>query len=558
MNDAPTIEFVSTKPGAPTAAVSRAPLAEGMAFVLGGKTVQSVETQELLRSRIRAVAWLYLLGHLGFLARAMVIPDNDPRIFIAQILVTLSLTVTLGLLGSRTAIQGAIALRSLELSLFVIQAFFFAYSHFRLVTRYAERDDMLRMIATGKDTMLFFVMLIVTYGLFIPNTWRRAALVIVGLSIPQVTSTILSRILSPRTRLHTSHLQTFELVSENLLFLGMGAAVAIYGAHVIHRLRVEAFQARQLGQYRLGQRLGSGGMGEVYLAEHQLLKRPCAIKLIAPERAADPRAMARFEREVRVTARLCHPNTIEIYDYGKTDDGTFFYAMEFLRGYNLDELVKRFGPLPPGRVVYLLRQACSALSEAHAVGLVHRDIKPANIFASVKGGVPDFVKLLDFGLVKPLFEGESMEVSQEGTVAGSPLYMAPEQASGEQEPDHRADIYALGAVGYYLLTGRPPFAGGSVLQVVIAHARDAVEPPSKIEPTVPEELERIILRCLAKSPAQRYPSVSELEEALGECACAINWSAAEARRWWERARVENSQTLADAEPPHPSTDRASS
>jgi serine/threonine-protein kinase len=389
------------------------------------------------------------------------------------------------------------------------------------------------MLAAGKDTMIIYVMLIVTYGLFVPNTRRRAALVIAGLSVPPLVSTVLLRVVNPTTRLHTSHLLTFELVSDNLLFLALGAIVAIYGAHLIHRLRVEAFQARRLGQYRLGHRLGSGGMGEVYLAEHQLLKRPCAIKLISPERAADPRAMARFEREVQVTARLTHPNTIEIYDYGKTDDGTFYYAMEFLRGFNLAELVEHFGPQPPGRIVHLLRQACSALGEAHGVGLVHRDIKPANIFASVRGGLHDFVKLLDFGLVKPLFEGRSADLSGEGMVAGSPLFMAPEQASGEHEPDQRADIYALGAVGYYLVTGRPPFPGQSVIQVVIAHARDAVEPPSRHNPEAPADLEAVLLRCLEKEPARRYATAAELDEALAACACAGSWDARSARAWWE-------------------------
>ena len=201
-------------------------------------------------------------------------------------------------------------------------------------------------------------------------------------------------------------------------------------------------------------------MGEVYLAEHQLLKRPCAIKLIRPDRAGDPRALARFEREVRTTARLSHPNTVEIYDYGRTEDGTFYYVMEYLSGLSLADLVERHGPLPPGRAIYLLRQACGALAEAHAAGLVHRDLKPANIFAARRGGLHDVAKLLDFGLVLPTAEPVAPPSSAgTATIAGSPLYMAPEQATGDARPDARSDLYGLGAVAYYLLTGRAPFEG---------------------------------------------------------------------------------------------------
>jgi serine/threonine-protein kinase len=556
MHDQSTIEYTpgrTPRNRGATAAPARDPFSEGVAFVLGGATVQTAQTQALLRSRLRAVAWIYLAGHLAFLLRALVIRDPEPLVGAAQVAATLVVAGSLALLAPRRGLSPT-ALRSIELALFGTQAVFFAFTHYRLVMRHAARGDMLQMLATGKDTMLFFVMLIVTYGLFIPNTWRRAALVVAGLSVPPLISTVLLRLANPATRLHTSHLLTFEMVSDNLLFLGLGAVVAIYGAHVIHRLQVEAFQARRLGQYRLGHRLGSGGMGEVYLAEHQLLKRPTAIKLISPERAADPTAMARFEREVRVTARLTHPNTIEIYDYGRTDDGTFYYAMEYLRGFNLAELVERFGPQPPARVVYLLRQACSALAEAHGVGLVHRDIKPANIFASVRGGLHDFVKLLDFGLVKPLFEGGGVDLSLEGTVAGSPLFMAPEQASGEHEPDRRADIYALGAVGYFLLTGRPPFGGRTVMQVVIAHARDAVEPPSSHRPDVPADLEDVLLRCLAKDPGERQASAEALEAALAACACAGDWDREAARAWWDRLPPAAADLPSGPAPAPPATD----
>jgi serine/threonine-protein kinase len=284
-------------------------------------------------------------------------------------------------------------------------------------------------------------------------------------------------------------------------------------------------------------------MGEVYLAEHRLLKRPCAIKLIKPESASNPRSLARFEREVRATARLSHPNTVEVYDYGSTDDGTFYYVMEYLPGLSLADLLGKYGPLPPGRVIYLLRQACGALAEAHAAGLIHRDLKPANIFAARRGGKTDVAKVLDFGLVKPTDADDRADLSREGTIRGTPLYMAPEQTTPGRPIDHRIDLYALGAVAYELLTGRPPFEGEGAVQVLIAHARDPVLPPSRRRPGVPEDLERVVLRCLAKDPDGRFPDADGLEQALAACEDAATWDAARAARWWRDAGLPDASSM---------------
>jgi serine/threonine-protein kinase len=243
--------------------------------------------------------------------------------------------------------------------------------------------------------------------------------------------------------------------------------------------------------------------------------------------------LARFEREVRMTARLSHWNTVEIFDYGRTEDGTFFYVMEYLPGLSLEDLLQRHGALPAERVVHLMRQTCDGLSEAHAVGLIHRDIKPGNIFVAQRGGLYDVAKLLDFGLVKPVAEIPSARLTQEGAISGTPLFMSPEQARGQSEIDARSDIYSLGAVAYTLLTGRPPFERTSPFEVMIAHARDDVVPPSQLEGDVPADLERVVLRCLAKRPEDRFQDTKTLEQALGECAAADQWTQSHAARWWQ-------------------------
>jgi serine/threonine-protein kinase len=319
----------------------------------------------------------------------------------------------------------------------------------------------------------------------------------------------------------------------------IGAGLAIYGSYILNGMRSELHAAKKFGQYRLREKLGAGGMGEVYLAEHQLLKRPCALKLIKPEACADPIALARFEREVQSAARLSHPNTIEIYDYGRTDDGTFYYVMEYLEGLSLADLVRQGGPLPAGRVIYLFRQACAGLAEAHGLGLVHRDLKPANVFVAVRGGESDVAKVLDFGLVKLTKDPAAAALTGDLTVSGTPLYMAPEQATGDRALDARADIYALGAMLYYALTGQPPFTGESAFGIMMAHGRDPVVPPSQVRPGVPADLERVVLRCLAKKPEERYRTVQELADALAECASAVEWDRVKADRWW----VDNAQAI---------------
>jgi eukaryotic-like serine/threonine-protein kinase len=504
-------------------------------LVLGSTPAISGETQTLLRSRLRAASLMLALGFAvygGWLAVYY--------LWFRQTVSTGSLEPSLTQLAFHGVVFGLLAtcavslcqgceicirvLRVKELIIFGSPALYFLYSQFQHLAHYAEAHQVLPTLGVP------WLMLIFTYAMFIPNTWKRAAVVLGMMGMAPIAVSLL---------MCSTHSYCIEAtnsggmyVAEHVILSLVASGSAVFGVFTINRLRQEAFQAKQLGQYRLRQRLGGGGMGEVYLAEHQLMKRPCAIKIIRPERAGDPTALARFEREVRATAKLSHWNSIDIFDYGRADDGTFYYVMEYLPGRNVADLVENNGPLSPARTIYLLRQICDALTEAHDAGMVHRDIKPANIFAAQRGGFHDVAKLLDFGLVKPLTTSEDTSLTQDGSITGSPLYMSPEQALGEHEPDARSDIYSLGAVAYYMLTGRPMFHDEKPLRVLFRHASERPEPPSRWVTDLPDDLEGIVLRCLEKHPEDRFPSARHLAAALDACELAGQWTPAKAAAWW--------------------------
>jgi len=313
-------------------------------------------------------------------------------------------------------------------------------------------------------------------------------------------------------------------------------AMAAIASRVIFGLRAEVSKIRQLGQYTLEEKIGEGGMGVVYRARHALLRRPTAIKLLAPERAGAEN-LQRFEREVQLTAGLSHPSTVAVFDYGRTPEGVFYYAMEFLDGTNLEQLVRTDGPQSPARVVHILQQVAGALAEAHDVGLVHRDVKPANIILCERGGMPDVAKVVDFGLVKRFAtRADDMTmaaVTAPYTLMGTPLYMAPEAITGDSNVDARSDLYALGAVGYFLLTGTPVFQAKTIVEICAHHLQTDPEPPSvRIGRPLPSGLERVILQCLAKSPNARPRDARTLSRALAFCAHESPWSEGEAERWW--------------------------
>jgi serine/threonine-protein kinase len=320
----------------------------------------------------------------------------------------------------------------------------------------------------------------------------------------------------------------------------LAAVIAPTGARIMYGLTVEVGRARRLGSYHLVEKLGQGGMGEVWRARHRMLARSAAVKLIRTSVLdADPRraleTVRRFEREARATAALRSPHTIAVYDFGLADEGTFYYVMELLEGLSLQALVQRHGPVPPERVVRLLRQACHSLAEAHAAGLVHRDIKPANLFLCRLGLDLDFVKVLDFGLVKlQRSDAPGAEaLSAEGGFAGTPAYAPPEVVLGAEDVDGRADIYALGCVAYWLLTGQRVFESGSGMQMLADHLRTPPVPPSlRARQAIPPALDEIVLRCLEKDPARRPAGAAELSRELAALGIEPLWTEERARSWW--------------------------
>ncbi len=333
------------------------------------------------------------------------------------------------------------------------------------------------------------------------------------------------------------------------LWLGAMVATATVASRVIYRLRDEARVLRRLGQYVLGEKIGEGGMGTVYRATHAMLRRETALKLLHADRVGDT-ALRRFEREVVETARLRHPNTVAIYDYGRTPEGVFYYAMEYLDGFTVSGLVHRAGPLPPGRVVALLVQVCASLDEAHGVGLVHRDIKPANIMVTGHPGAYDWVKVLDFGLVKNLtLPAASQSLAGAEFLVGTPEYMAPEAILAPDTVDGRTDLYAVAAVGYLMLTGTPVFTGNSMVELCAAHLDETPEAPSsRLGRAVPADLEALILQGLSKSKDARPESALAFRDALLACDVPV-WTAEQAREFWEslaQSRVDEPVDLANA------------
>jgi serine/threonine-protein kinase len=423
--------------------------------------------------------------------------------------------------------QGLRAQRKLDVGLGFLVLFSFLAAVFRHGLPY-HPSDVLRGFSPVAFCVLFF-------AIFVPVSPKRMAVGGVAASLTDPLALGLN--------IHADH----PTPPWNLwlwLFLPnlVSVAIAVVSSHLLYQIGRSVTQARQMGAYRLIQRLGVGGMGEVWRAEHRILARPAAIKLIRPEAlgAADPESRAvilrRFEREAQATAMLNSPHTIDVFDFGVSQDGSFYYVMELLDGMNLDEVLAVSGRLPTPRAVHLLEQICQSLRDAHHAGMVHRDIKPANIFVCRRGMEWDYVKVLDFGLVKQI-DAEATQITMAGGIAGTPAYMAPEAARG-QEVDPLADLYAVGCVGYRLLAGQEVFPGKSALELLFAHAEQSPEPLARhAAPDVPEALTALIMRCLEKRPEDRPASGGELLRGLQATGLAARWTAADAEAWWTRQRA---------------------
>lgn len=374
---------------------------------------------------------------------------------------------------------------------------------------------------------------IVYFALLIPVSWRQTivASLFSALTLPAAMALhiLLGHVPSPTLG---------QWILINLAPMLMVAATAPLSRYLFS-LGAQVNKAREAGSYEFIERLGLGGMGEVWRARHRMLAREAAVKLIRPrtvglhESDAIEAARRRFEREAKATAALQSPHTVTLYDYGVTDEGALYYAMELVKGMDLEDLVRKYGPQPPERVVRILTQVCDSLAEAHAHGLTHRDIKPRNILIGRLGLEFDFVKVVDFGLVKALRDSDQTQLTQDGTTTGTPAYMAPEVAMGTADVDERADLYAVGCVGYWLLTGHNVFEGKTAMAVALDHVQTKPIPPSeRVETPIPRRLEAAILDCLAKKPEDRPQSALELKALLAGALDGDDWNGHSAESWW--------------------------
>ncbi|MBL8889637.1 MAG: protein kinase [Planctomycetaceae bacterium] len=508
-------------------------------LAIGSQASLTTETQKLLHQRLKITTLLLFFGFVvSLVAESFFFGGWRSSAEFMRLWSEVFLTTIMGFISWRLLTGCPHFFRNLRLIEFLV----FASASWILALNswvVLERGDPAEAVATLSGPWLALVF---TYALFIPNHWRRALSGIASMAFAPVILALLAGFFSTRIALFSGMSAEYTHGLVNLALLsGFSTVAATWGVYTIGSLRSEAYSAKQFGQYSLSLKLGTGGMGDVYVAEHLLLKRPCAIKVIKPHQSNDPKMLERFEREVRSTAKLTHWNTVAIYDYGRAEDGTFFYVMEYLPGLNLSQIVKMFGPLPPGRVIHLLVQICDALAEAHHHGMIHRDLKPANIFASKRGSKYDVAKLLDFGLVRRKVRREG-QVETPGAAVGSPLYMSPEQALG-RSMDHRSDIYSLGVTAYFLLTGQPPFRYSEPLKVMRAHAKKTPPTFESLGVDVPADLAQVIMKCLCKSPEDRYPDVESLRQAFLQCASSGDWTWLHAAQWWKLHRCPEKSGL---------------
>ncbi len=499
------------------------------------------DTRRLLQARLRiAASAMFALG-IAFLARDAFFgfETGERSVGIGQ-LATLAVALFVLYSGKRLELR---ALRLVELVIFGVPAFRITYLSYWRILEAARGGDTAEVVAEMQGTTLAFFILISIYGMFVPNTVRRASFVIGSFGVVFMMLLPVMSLHDPGAWRLIWQGVDIEQRSSMVLVVIFAVAISITASSIIHSLRTAVMEAQQLGQYRLTERVGKGGMGEVWKAEHALLARPAAVKLIRPEviDPGDPQKaesmIRRFEREAQNTANLRSVHTVELYDFGITEAGTFYFVMELLDGIDLETLVDRDGPLPPARARYLLRQVCDSLQEAHEKNLVHRDVKPANILSCRLGGSYDFVKVLDFGLAKhgvPEAANQDAKLTTEGMVIGTPAYMPPETVT-RGISDARSDIYALGCVFYWVLTGELVFDGSEAMSMVVRHVQEAPQTPSlRGGDKIPPDLDGLVLACLEKDPDKRPQTAAEVKKVLDTCVLEDAWTEADARAWWAR------------------------
>ena len=488
------------------------------------------ELRDLLLQRTRLMLWIVLaVASVAFLVNTLLVRlppaiqgglvPHEAKLRLIQIA-----SFVVGLLLTYVLKKSA---RQLQLLAFWIIAVNIVAAMFLLAS-----------IQPDEEPYLVVALTLFVYAAFIPSPARFPIM----LGATAVASFILSATLTyafvPLVQVFWEQLGGISLLGDHLILGTTGITILAVVAHVASRtlysLRVRTHEASRLGNYIVEQELGSGGMGQVFRARHALIRRPTAVKVMQASGEEELAAIKRFEREVQLSATLTHPNTITIYDFGRTPDNRFYYAMEYLDGLDLQQLVERFGPMDGARAAYVMAQACSALSEAHERDIIHRDIKPSNIFLTHRGGLYDFVKVLDFGLAKLLMPDEAVSITRTGIAVGTPRYISPEAVQGSDSIDGRSDLYCLGAVAYFTITGRPPFDSSSSVELLIDHMKATPVRPSRVcELPVHPELDDIIMRCLEKKPEDRFQSAGGLEAALQAIPFEESWTREKAREWWD-------------------------